>query len=105
MNQVVKFSTSTIPAKIDIRHFFNKKIAYEMTIDYDENLYFYDGELTGAKEHLESIGFSDVKIVGLVNWEEMKPCFNLPAVKNPDIDFFNRNVPKQFLIDTQETEQ
>jgi len=98
MNQVVKFSTSTTPGKIDIRHFFNKKIAYEMTIDYDENLYFYDGELTEAKEHLESIGFSDVKILGLVNWEEMKPCFKLPAVRNPDIAFLNKHVDQKYLI-------
>jgi hypothetical protein len=100
MTKVIKFSASNVPGQVDIRHFFNKLVAYELQLDHDTLWYYYDGELGTAKEKLESIGFKDVKILGEAGYSEMKACLQLPKgkISKESLDRFNRNVPKEFLI-------
>ena len=101
MKQVVYFSASNSVTKIDIRHFFSKRIAFDYCPDENRYNYFYDGDKENAEDYLTSIGFKNVRILGEKSYEKMKANFTLPASKKnsmEDINFFNRKVDPQYLI-------
>lgn len=62
---MVVFSSSTIPKNIDIQFFYDKTLAFSEVGEYGDYKYFYFGELTGAKDFLQGIGFQDVQILAI----------------------------------------
>ncbi|AFZ28406.1 hypothetical protein Cylst_6639 (plasmid) [Cylindrospermum stagnale PCC 7417] len=47
--------------------------------DCDAYLFFYDGDITGATEYLESIGFKNIKILDNKPYSMMEGYMLLPS--------------------------
>ncbi|HYW18101.1 MAG TPA: hypothetical protein VE956_02100 [Nodularia sp. (in: cyanobacteria)] len=73
-NQIIYFSSSSVPDNIPIEHFWNALLAYLETNEKGNCFYYASDNLPTAKGELKALGFKEVEILGLRDATEMKPC-------------------------------